>query len=333
MAQTKTTVDEDEVAVGSSSRVCSTTGDEVETSNVCEAKRSATVHGVVLQLFPVKNNKLGTRKWFDGQICDGKSVVRMVSYDTKHWGAMEKSKEEQSPIALRNCSIQRSKRTLDLEVIANDGTEVAASPKKYKIDKSIFLSSIPSVKLYSLAEACKLAPRAVISDMAKVTAVNPPEKLVKKDRKTHVTKQDCLISDSTGTCRIVFWADRTGALKESESYHLHNVVLRQYNNKKYISVLEHDSELVPIPDFGKVDQRLIEEETIIEGQVASIVGLEQYPSCLECHSKVLQIDSVCGQCSRCDAVMKLLKCSSSLVAKVKSKTTTVVVIMPQSSQK
>ena len=71
---------------------------------------------------------------------------------------------------------------------------------------------------------------------------------------------------------------------------------------------------MPIPDIGKVDQRLIEEETIIEGQVASVVGLEQYPSCLECHSKVLQIDSVCGQCSRCDAVMKL---SKSLVAKVK----------------
>ena len=71
MAQTQTTVDKDEVAVGSSSRVCSTTGDKVEISNICEAKWSATVHGVVLQLSPVKNNKLGTRKWFDGQICDG----------------------------------------------------------------------------------------------------------------------------------------------------------------------------------------------------------------------------------------------------------------------
>lgn len=68
--------------------MCSTTGDEVEIS-ICEAKRSDTVHGVVLQLSPVKN-KLGKRKWFDGQICDGKSVVRMVYY-AKHWGAMEKS--------------------------------------------------------------------------------------------------------------------------------------------------------------------------------------------------------------------------------------------------
>ena len=116
----------------------------------------------------------------------------MVSCDAKHWGAMEKSKEEQSPIALRNCSIQRSKRTLDLEVIANNDTEVAASPKKYKMDKSIFLSSKPSVKLYSLIEACKLAPGAVISVMAKVTVVKPPEKILKKDRR-------CLLRSKTAS--------------------------------------------------------------------------------------------------------------------------------------
>ena len=305
----------DEGAAGPS-RVCATTGDEVEISSVCEAKRSATVHGVVLQLSPVKDNKLKSRKWFDGQICDGKSALRMVSYDAKLWGAMDKSREEQRPIALRNCSIQRSKRTLDLEVIANDNTEVTASPKKYKIDKSV-LGSKPSVKLYSISEACKLAPGAIISVMAKVTVVKPPEKLLKKDRKTHVTKQDCLISDSSGTCRIVLWADRVGALKDHESYHLQNVVLRQYNNKKYISVLEHDSELVPIPDIGKVDETHVEEEKVIEGEIQSVLGLEQYPSCKECHSKVVQIDGVCGQCSRCDTVVKLSKCPSGMVAKVK----------------
>ena len=56
---------------------------EVKIPNVCEAKRSVTVHGVVLHFSLVKNKlgKLGMRKWFDGQICDGKSVVRMVFYN------------------------------------------------------------------------------------------------------------------------------------------------------------------------------------------------------------------------------------------------------------
>lgn len=220
---------------------------------------------------------------------------------------LEKSREEQTPIALRNCSIQRSKRTLDLEVIANDHTNITASPKKYKIDKSLVSPKV-SCKLYSISEACKLAPGTMLSIMAKVTAVKPPEKLLKKDRQTHVTKQDCLISDSSGTCRIVLWADRVGAPNKHGSYHLQNVVVRQYNSKKYILVLRHDSELVVIPDIGKVDERHVEEEKNIEGEIQSILGLEEYPSCKECHSKVVAIDSVCGQCSRCDTVVKLSKC-------------------------
>lgn len=73
-------------------------------------------------------------------------------------------------------------------MISNDGTEVAVTEKVLK-STSLFLSSKSSVKLYSLAEACKLAPYAVISIMAKVTAVKPPERLLKKDRKTHVIKR------------------------------------------------------------------------------------------------------------------------------------------------
>ena len=55
--------DEKADAAGPSSRksVCATTGDEVEISNICEAKRSATVHSVVLQLSP-SEGQLKTRK-------------------------------------------------------------------------------------------------------------------------------------------------------------------------------------------------------------------------------------------------------------------------------
>ena len=105
----------------------------------------------------------------------------------KTWGAMDKSREEQRPIALHNSSIQWSKRTLNLEVIVNNNTKVTVSPKECKIDKSV-PSSKPSVKLYSISEACKLAPGAIISVMTKVTVVKPPKKKLKKDQKTHVAK-------------------------------------------------------------------------------------------------------------------------------------------------
>ena len=96
--------------------------------------------------------------------------MRMVSYDALFWGAMEKWREEQNLIALRNCSIQRSKCTFDLKVIANDDMEVALSPKKYKINKPSLLGSKPSVKFCSINEVYKLAKSAITSIMAKVTS-------------------------------------------------------------------------------------------------------------------------------------------------------------------
>ena len=93
----------------------------------------------------------------------------------------------------------------------------------------------------------------MLSIMAKVTAIKPPEKLFKNDRQMHVTKQDCL-SNSSGTYRIVLWADQVGALNDNGSYRMQNVVVPQYN-KKYITVLQHDSELAAIPNIGEVAQR------------------------------------------------------------------------------
>ena len=151
-------------------------------------------------------------------------------------------------------------------------------------------------------------------------------KASKEGSKDSCYKQYCLISDSTGTCRIVLWADWTGALKESESYHLQNVVLRQH--KKYISVLEHDLELVPleklIRDWRRNHHRRTSCKCSGVRAVSKLLGMP------------LQ-GFTDWQCLwRCDTVVKLLKCSSSLVAKVKIKDDnggSCHAMMPQCSQR
>ena len=69
--------------------------------------------------------------------------------------------------------------------------------------------------------------------------------------------------------------------------------------------------------IGNVDEKRVEEKTTINGEIQSVLGLEQYLSCKECHSNVVDIDSICGRCSKCDVLVKLSKCSSSMVVKVK----------------
>ena len=74
-------------------RVCPTVGDEVEISKILEAQPKATVHGVVVGLSPVKDNRTKTRKWFDGEIADSETVKHLVSFDSGLWHADHVKKE------------------------------------------------------------------------------------------------------------------------------------------------------------------------------------------------------------------------------------------------
>ena len=164
---------------GPSKRVCPATGDEVELSKISEAQPKATIHGVVVGISPVKDNRAQTKKWFDGEIADDESVVHFVSFDSRLWHAMDKSREERSAVVLKNCSIQKSRRTLNFEILANESTKVDSSPRKFKIDDKVDRHAC--IRILSVTEACKLSPGSLVSMIVKVKTVNVPEKLLKSD--------------------------------------------------------------------------------------------------------------------------------------------------------
>ena len=202
----------------------------------------------------MKDNRTKTQKWFDGEIADELSAVHFLSFNPKLWQAMDKSRRDKSVVALKNCSIQKSRRTLNFEIIANK-TKVDSSPRKFdNVDRHT------SIKTLCITEACKLSTGSIVSLMVKVSHVQPPEKLLRSDKQLHVVKQDCTIGDATGSCRLVLWANRVGALTEGHSYNLKSVVVRQYNNVKYMSVLEHTTDFESITDIGEVDDKAVAAE-------------------------------------------------------------------------
>ena len=156
------------------------------------AKRSSpskricpTVHGVVVGLSHLKDNRAGTLKWFDGEKADDDSVVHFVWFHSKLWNVMDKSHEEKSAVVMKNCSIQQSRRTLNFEIIANNRTKVDSSPRKFQVEGGVDHAMI---RVLSISEACKLSPKSLVSMMVKIKTVNPPEELLRSDKQSHVTK-------------------------------------------------------------------------------------------------------------------------------------------------
>ena len=49
-------------------------------------------------------------------------------------------------------------------------------------------------------------------------------------------KQDVLVADHSGTCKVVLWENNIGILKQDECYKLQNFVVREYAAIKFLSM-------------------------------------------------------------------------------------------------
>ena len=183
---------------------------------------------MVVGFSPFKVDHAATLKWFDGETADSESVLRTLSsFGSRLWQAMDKSCEEKV----------LSRRTLDCEIIANNRTKLVSSPQKFQLGSTVDCHA--SINVLSISEACKLSPGSLVSMMVKIQSVCAPVEILRSDKQTHVTKQDCSIAVATGSCRLVPWADCVDTLKEGQIYSLKSMAVRDSEkNQQYMSVLE-----------------------------------------------------------------------------------------------
>ena len=87
------------------------------------------------EVSPIKaSRKNPDVKYFSGKITDGKKVARVISFDPKLRSILEKSREENTSLALVNCNVRKGKFDSGMEVMANNYTKVQNSPKRFKVD-------------------------------------------------------------------------------------------------------------------------------------------------------------------------------------------------------
>ena len=51
--------------------------------------------------------------------------------------------------------------------------------------------------------------------------------------------------------------------------------------------------------------------------VPNVLQCEEYISCTQCHTKVMEVDGICGECTSCMSMVNLSKCPKNLVVTVK----------------
>ena len=163
----------------------------------------------------------------------------------------------------------------------------------------------------------------IVSIIGKIIKVASVESInTRKGKK--LLKQDCVLKDTTSVCRIVLWEDNVDKLAANKSYKLENVIVKQYDGVKYLSLAAGDSKPEEIPEIDGIsdDEGLIEPEReelsimSVTGEIVAIQSISDYLSCLNCSGgTVHSINAVIGKCSKCDAMLKLSKCDQSQSAR------------------
>ena len=112
-----------------------------------------------------------------------------------------------------------------------------------------------------------------ISITSKVIIIR--EAQVVSDRK--LNKQDRTVADSSGTCRIVLWEEHIGKLKNMVSYDLQNMMVRQFNNLKYL-VFNEQTIVKECEDIGEVSKEKdsCSGITVIKKEIIAVLSCDVY---------------------------------------------------------
>ena len=177
------------------------------------------------------------------------------------------------------------KREARLQVV-NKETTIAESPLKCIL--------MEFNELTELTDIGDLATGQQVTLRVKVVAVGSSVAV-----KSELKKQECVVGDVSGCCRVMLWNDDIGKLLKEKSYKLAHVIVKQRDGVKYLSISE-GSMIACIDDIGdvaEIEWEIVcvddnEEVAAIQcGQRDTIVAEDSFAAC----HLVIGADIECGQ--------------------------------------
>ena len=202
--------------------------------------KAAKLHGILTELSPMKSGK-----YFEGRIADDQTSMRFVGFDQQQQQEFAAYREKNEPVAVDNCQIQKSRYSDDMELMINRWTKVTSSPCKFdEVAKSkIEMKQITLQQLQTLQDF----QHVIIT--VKVLKVD-----MKMEVKPDLFKQDTTVADSMGTARLTLWQNDISTMKVDKSYLLQNVVVRPFDNAKYLTPPKCGCIISPCDDICQVQE-------------------------------------------------------------------------------
>lgn len=282
-----------------------------DVSSVDHPSPRAKIHGVITMLSPMKKSK-NNCNYFNGELGDGKSTMRVFGYDSNVRRQLWEHHEKDEPVSLSNCQVKTSRDGDMLEVQVGKFTEVKRSEKKFNAKKvttsTIKMSELQGFKEYS-----------IVTVEVKVMTLNSPIVVP-----GGLKKQDIIVCDQSGSGKVTVWEDDIDKLEIGKSYCLSDMLVRNYGGN-YLSLSKNVSSIADIENITNVIEAEAEEygiHTLNDVRVVGVDYLDSYEECMKCGSKVVmdKEDHELAECTQCQMIQCRDECKKGFSACLTLKT-------------
>ena len=271
---------------------------------------SATIHGVVTTLSPIKKGR--TTNFFDGTLADSSGKMRIVGFNTDHQKIMREFMDKREPVQLTDCQVKPARRGTDMEIMFKGTTKLKPSPKKFDISTFHFGDEGPAeinlAQLHSFKDYDRITVNIKVLSSTDSIDVSGGRK-----------KQEVKVADKSEVCMVTLWAENIGKLDDNQSYTLKSFLVREFGGKS-LTIGREGSEICPIPDIGEVaaDDDGCKLQTIKKATIIGVLQLDTYRSCLRCKARVDPITPPLGRCSKsgCNMLQRFDMCAEHTSAKL-----------------
>lgn len=197
--------------------------------------------------------------------------------------------ENEEAVCVNNCEIKRSRYMDKLEVLLKKGTEVVKADKVINIDHNQNEANQNDSDIVVLANIRDLPLFKRVTVTVKAVFVSEPVE-IKGGRR----KQDVVIADPTGRCRLTVWEEQIGKVKEQHCYSMQGLMIREFQGKKMLTTSKEDCTINKIEDTSCIqdiddNNNTDELSTGLIKQTVKVIAvnkIDHYLSCFKCGGKV-----------------------------------------------
>lgn len=248
--------------------------------------------------------------WFDSSFTDGNKVARVVCFDPKLRNEVITATESGETMAISKCQVKFCKdSTTEMVILLNTRSKVAKSAKRFKVDPAMSLSTD-----IMIAKVPDLSVNQQVTITGKIVSVDSPENITTSDGR-RLKMQTVHVADASGKCKCIVWEEQVEQLELNNSYILKHVTIKEFHGMRSVS-LSTKSEVHKVSDIENVSGEMIGGESqatqMVTAEIVAVSKCESYMTCKVCKAKVLELSRTIGECTKCEAKVKLSKTTSNV---------------------